>query len=181
MKRFLSFISAVNNGVGVVASILCLLNLVNVFYDAIARYFLADLFPFRVTSIGLQELEWHFFSATFMLGMAYALKKDGHVRVDIFYDKFSSKKKAMVNIFGTVVFLLPFIVLILIYGFNFAQNSFFLGEQSGDPGGLPYRFIIKSFVPLSGFFLLLSSIEYLAEQIYMIKTGQTHILEREKL
>ena len=169
MKRFLSFVSTVNSGVGVVASILCLLNLINVFYDAIARYFLAGLFPFRVTSIGLQELEWHFFSATFMLGMAYALKKDGHVRVDIFYDKFNDRKKAMVNIFGTVVFLLPFIILILIYGFDFAQNSFSLGEKSGDPGGLPYRFIIKSFVPLSGFFLFLSSIEYLSKQIEIFR------------
>ena len=71
----------ISDAIGYVAGVLMLLMLVNVFYDAIMRYL------FRSGSIALQELEWHFFSAMFLLGIAYALKEDGHVRVDIIYDR----------------------------------------------------------------------------------------------
>ena len=79
---------------GWVAGGLNLLMLLNVFYDSIMRYF------FNSGSIALQETEWHLFSMVFLFGIAYALKEDGHVRVDVLYDRFSPRWKAFVNILG---------------------------------------------------------------------------------
>ena len=79
---------------GWIAGGLNLLMLLNVFYDSILRYF------FSSGSIALQEMEWHLFSIVFLFGMAYTLKEDGHVRVDILYEKFSPRWKAIVNIGG---------------------------------------------------------------------------------
>ena len=69
----------------------------NVFIDVILRYF------FNSGSLALQELEWHMFSVMFLIGIAYALNEDGHVRVDFIYDNVSMRKKAYINIFGTLI------------------------------------------------------------------------------
>ena len=70
---------------GWVAGVLNLVMLLNVFYDAIARYF------FNTGSIALQEMEWHLFSMVFLFGIAYALREDGRVRVDVLYGRFSPR------------------------------------------------------------------------------------------
>ena len=92
---------------GWIAGFLNLIMLVNVFYDSIMRYF------FNSGSIALQEMEWHLFSVVFLFGMAYTLKEDGHVRVDILYDHFSPRWKAIVNIGGALLFLIPLSLLII--------------------------------------------------------------------
>src|SRR5210317_459396 len=89
---------------GWIAGFLNLVMLVTVFYDAIMRYF------FRSGSIALQEMKWHLFAIVFLFGIAYALKEDGHVRVDVLYDNFSPKWKAVVNITGAMIFLIPLAV-----------------------------------------------------------------------
>ena len=90
-----------SNLMGWIAGFLNLVMLVNVFYDSIMRYF------FNTGSIAMQEMEWHLFSVVFLFGMAYTLKEDGHVRVDILYDHFSPRWKAIVNIGGALLFLHP--------------------------------------------------------------------------
>ena len=92
---------------GWIAGLLNLVMLFNVFYDSIMRYF------FNTGSIAMQEMEWHLFSVVFLFGMAFALKEDGHVRVDILYDRFSPRWKAIVNIGGVLLFLIPLSVLII--------------------------------------------------------------------
>ena len=90
----------------------------------------------------------------FLLGAAYSLKHDRHVRVDVFYSRFSPKRKALVNFVGSVVFLVPF-CLVGIWGSQaFVTTSFMIGETSPDPGGLPARFILKAAIPI-GFLLVL--------------------------
>ncbi len=116
-------------------------------FDVIMRY------AFTWSSAAVFELEWHIFAAIFMVGSAYALKYDKHVRVDLFYSRFSDKQKAWVNLIGTLFFLFPFCIVIVITSIPFVQNSFKILETSPDPGGLPARFIIKSTIPL-GFILL---------------------------
>ena len=138
--RFFSFVT---RGCGVIACAAMILLLFNVFYDVITRYIFNDV------SICMQELEWHLFSIVFLLGTPFALTKDGHVRVDIFYEKWSDKVKAWVNLGGAMIFVLPFAVLVCWYGIDFAKDSYDMGEGSGDPGGLPYRWIIKSMIPVS--------------------------------
>lgn len=150
MNFSLKTIGKVIDVLGNVCSILMLLMIANVFYDVIMRYFFNDV------SIGMQELEWHLFAAMFMFGIAYTLKEDAHVRVDIFYDVMSAKKKAIINIFGSIVFALPITILILYYGYDYALDAYNMGEGSGDPGGLPHRWIVRSVIPLSSIFLILS-------------------------
>jgi TRAP-type mannitol/chloroaromatic compound transport system permease small subunit len=118
----------------------------NVFYDVVARY------AFNNVSIGMQEMEWHLYSVVFLLGIPYALRTDGHVRVDVFYTRWSNKTKAWINLVGAIIFVIPFAYLIGIYGYDFAVDSYNMGEGSGDPGGLPHRWIIKSVIPISAVF-----------------------------
>ena len=149
--------------VGYVAAALMLVMLANVFYDTIMRYF------FRSGSIALQELEWHVFSVVFLFGIPYALKTEGHVRVDILYDRFSYKWKAVVNIVGTLIFLIPLSVLIINGSTWFVHEAFSMNEISGDPGGLTHRYLIKAVIPLSFVFLVISAAGFIVRNIRVFR------------
>jgi TRAP-type mannitol/chloroaromatic compound transport system permease small subunit len=144
-----------SDGVGSFSAILLLLLVANVFYDVIMRYL------FNNVSIGMQELEWHLFSMIFLFGIAYTLKADGHVRVDIIYERLSVKRRAIIDILGTLLFIWPFCFLVAFYGIDFGHNAFVINEQSGDPGGLPYRWVIKSMISLAFICVLISSIGFM--------------------
>ena len=144
---------------GWIAGALNLVMLLNVFYDAIMRYF------FSSGSIALQEMEWHLFAIVFLFGIAYGLKEDGHVRVDVLYDGFSPRWKAIVNIAGTVLLLLPLSVLIVEGSVWYVQEAYNSGEVSGDPGGLPYRWLIKLVIPASFVFLIVSAAGFVIRNI----------------
>ncbi len=146
---------------------LCLVMLVNVFYDAIMRYF------FRTGSIALQELEWHLFAIVFLFGMAYTLKEDGHVRVDIFYEKFSPRWKAVVNIAGTLFFLMPLAFLIIKGSVWYVKEAYQMHEISGDPGGLHYRWLIKAVIPTSFVFLIVSACGFIIHNINVFRGVET--------
>jgi TRAP-type mannitol/chloroaromatic compound transport system permease small subunit len=122
-----------------------------VVYDASARYF------FSTGSIALQELEWHLFDVVILFGIAYTLRESAHVRVDIFYTNYSTKTKAFIEIFAALFFILPFSFLIIYIGIEFVQLSFLQHEASSNPGGLEYRFLVKSLMPLSFVFLVLQA------------------------
>ena len=107
LLRLQRYLDRFSDLMGWIAGVLNLGMLVNVFYDAIMRYF------FNTGSIALQEMEWHLFAMVFLFGIAYALKEDGHVRVDVLYDRFPARWKAVVNIAGTALLLLPLSVLIV--------------------------------------------------------------------
>lgn len=146
-----SFFDRFSNLMGWIAGFLNLVMLGNVFYDAIARYF------FNTGSIAMQEMEWHLFAVVFLFGIAYALKEDGHVRVDILYDRFSPRWKAIVNITGTLLLLLPLSVLIIEGSVWYVNEAFTSGEISGDPGGLTHRWLIKLAIPAAFIFLIVSA------------------------
>lgn len=148
---------------GWIAGILNLLMLLNVFYDAILRYF------FNSGSIAMQEMEWHLFAVVFLFGMAYALKEDGHVRVDVLYDHFSPRWKAVVNIAGTILFLLPLSLLIIEGSIWYVHEAYTSGEISGDPGGLTHRWLIKLVIPTSFVFLIVSAIGFVIQNINVFR------------
>lgn len=122
-------------------------------YDATIRY------VFSGGSVALQELEWHLFDVVVMLGIAYALRENAHVRVDIFYAGFSQKTKALVNMLSLLFFVLPLSLLIVFIGVDFVAISFAQNEASSDPGGLSYRFLVKSLLPLAFVFLSLQALK----------------------
>ncbi|ABC27326.1 TRAP-type mannitol/chloroaromatic compound transport system, small permease component [Hahella chejuensis KCTC 2396] len=153
---------------GLIAAGCFLLMLVNVFYDVVMRYL------FNQVSIGMQELEWHLFAAVFLLGVPYALRTDGHVRVDVLYEGWSDRLKAIVNMVGAIAFVTPFSLLVMYFGFGFTVDAFNLMEGSGDPGGLPYRWIIKSLIPLSSLLILLSGLGMITQALRVLLLGEKY-------
>jgi len=134
-------------------------------YDVAMRYL------FQSGSVALQELEWHLFAVVFLLGAAYTLKHDGHVRVDMIYQArfMGDKGRAWVDILGILFFLIPFSILIIVSSWPFIENAFNTGEISPDPGGLPYRFIIKSMIPLAFLLLLIQSVAMLIRCVQSLR------------
>jgi TRAP-type mannitol/chloroaromatic compound transport system permease small subunit len=125
-----------------------------VLMTAIVVYDVAMRFLFQSGSVMLQELEWHLFGMIFLLGAAYTYREGGHVRVEIFYQKLSRHQQAKINIFGNLLILSPVSMLVIWTSLPFVGNSFGYAETSPDPGGLPFRWLIKSAIP-AGFLLLL--------------------------
>lgn len=123
---------------------------------------------FSVTAAWIMELEWHLFALIFLLGAGYALKHDRHVRVDLFYAKFSPKDKALVNLMGTLIFLIPWCLLIIYTSYNYAYSSFEIGEGSPNPGGLPARYFIKFAITAGFCLLLLQALALAADSILVL-------------
>jgi TRAP-type mannitol/chloroaromatic compound transport system permease small subunit len=120
----------------------------------------------------MQELEWHLFAIIFLLSAGYTLSIDEHVRVDVFYSRFSEKKQAWINLFGSFFFLIPLCIILIISSENFVFISFRVGETSPDAGGLPARYILKAFIPISFLFLLLQGIAVVFKSLFKIRTGK---------
>jgi TRAP-type mannitol/chloroaromatic compound transport system permease small subunit len=163
MLKLEKFFDRFSDLMGWIAGGLNLLMLINVFYDSIMRYF------FNRGSIALQEMEWHLFAMVFLFGIAYALKEDGHVRVDILYDRFSPRWKAIVNIGGTLLLLLPLSVLVIEGSVWYVTEAFTSGEISGDPGGLSHRWLIKLVIPASFVFLIVSATGFVIHNINIFR------------
>lgn len=119
-----------------------------VFIDVVMRYL------FRTSFVFTQELEWHLFAFIFLIGAGYTLLHDGHVRVDIIYQRVGPKAKAWINLLGVLLFLIPGCVMVITTSWKFTANAFSIMEGSPDPGGIPFRFILKGCIPF-GFTLLL--------------------------
>lgn len=148
-------IDSVNKYIAYFTAIILALLVMLIVYDASARYL------FSSGSTALQELEWHFFDIIILLSISYALKHNAHVRVDVFYEKFSLKTQALINIIATLFFILPLSLLIVYIGIGFVEISFVQNEMSSDPGGLTHRWIVKSLMPLSFAFVALQAISEL--------------------
>jgi len=141
-------IDNLNNRIGQAIAWLSTLLVLVVCYDVFTRYFL------RISSVAVQELEWHIFAVLFLLGAAYTLKEEGHVRVDVLYTTLSPRGKAIIDLFGSLIFLLPFSILVIWTSQGFISMSYMIQETSPDPGGLPYRYLLKAMIP-AGFVLVL--------------------------
>lgn len=165
-----NFFNKFANAVGYLCAIATFLMMLNVFYDVIMRYF------FKSGSIGMQELEWHFFAFVMLYGMIFTLKEDSHVRVDILYDKFSNKKKAIINIIGTLFFLFPIVLLVAFNSIDFAIEAYTSGEESVNPGGLAYRWIVKAMIPTSFFLLAFYAFGFIIKNIKLYKGYDAPIL-----
>ncbi|QIB34171.1 TRAP transporter small permease subunit [Ancylobacter pratisalsi] len=110
-------------------------------------------YAFNVGSVAMQELEWHLMSPLTLLCIAYTIKHEGHVRVDILYVRFPAVVRQVIDLFSAVcVVALSAIVIFL--SWHYVMQSYNIGEGSPDPGGLPYRFLLKAMIP-AGFVLLL--------------------------
>ncbi len=147
IKRLCQGIDSLNEWVGRgVAWVTTGLVLV-VFVDVVMRYL------FNTSYVFTQELEWHVFAFIFLMGAGYTLLHDGHVRVDIIYQRLGPKGRAWINFIGVFFFMLPGCLMVILTSWKFAYNSWAIMEGSPDPGGIPFRFLIKGTITV-GFVLL---------------------------
>ncbi len=146
-RAYVRFVDRLNETIGFGVSWLTTLLVLVVCYDVFTRYLLKN------SMVAVQELEWHLFAVIFLVGAAYTLKQDGHVRVDLFYSRFSPRNRAWVDFVGSLVFLIPFCLVAIWSSKTFVASAYRIGETSPDPGGLPGRFVLKAAIPV-GFSLL---------------------------
>ena len=111
---------------------------------------------FSYGSVWAQELEWHLLAPLILFGIAYALQKGEHVRVDVAYTHFSAKNKERVNLLAALL-CLAISVLVIWLSIHYVQQSYVIGEKSSDPGGLTHRWVLKALIPIGFFLLLLQS------------------------
>ena len=137
--------------------------------DVFMRYSL------NISHVWVTELETHFFALIFLLGAAYTLNKDAHVRVDLFYANVSERRKAIINFFGVLLFLIPWCLVVLRASFRYAQNSFRINETSPDPGGLPALWIIKFSIFFAFILLILEAIAVLIRSIQVLMGKRTAV------
>lgn len=134
---------------------------------------------FNVGNVALQESVVYMHSFVFLLGAAYTLKHDGHVRVDIFYRPLSEKKKAVINIIGTLFLLMPVSLFILIISWDYVATSWELREGSQEAGGLEYRYLLKSALVLMPILVMIQGVAELIRDVLTLK-GEAHLVDEEE-
>lgn len=165
MKALLSLSSAIdrlNHIVGKSVGGLIVLTTLICAYNAIVRK------AFSISSNGLLEIQWYLFGAVFLLGAAYALKENAHVRIDILAARLPLKTQAWIDIAGYVLFILPLVGFVVIHGWTFAHNSFIVNEYSADPGGL-IRWPAKAVIVVGFLLLGLQVISELIKKVAQLK------------
>lgn len=167
LRRFSGFIDGLNDKLGVVIRWLALLMVLIGALSAVVRYF-ARSQQWTLNLTPATEAQWYLFSVIFLMGAAYGLNHDVHVRVDVMYERFSARTQAMIDMAGTILFLIPFSILMLYVSFPAVRVSWSIKEMSPDPGGLP-RYPIKALILVSFALLLLQAFSQLVKQIDVIR------------
>ncbi len=131
---------------------LTLLMVITTFVIVVLRY------GYNTGYIWMQESVLYMNAVVFLVGAGYTLKRDGHVRVDVFYREMSPKGKAICNLIGTLIFLLPVSIFILTISWEYVATSWGQNEVSREPGGIPYVYLLKSTILAMGVVVLLQGI-----------------------
>ena len=169
MMAFLDRLEALCRGVGHVIAWLTVGMVIVTAIVVIERYW------FESGSIRLQESVTYMHAAVLMLAAAYTLAAGDHVRVDIFYGRFSTTQKAWVNLLGTLLLLFPFCIFLIASSWDYVALSWDIKEASQEAGGLPFPFptLMKSFIPLAALLMLLQGIVILGRAISDLRSGTT--------
>lgn len=141
---------AIDRGIGWVgelASVLWTLLVLVILVQVVARY------AFGQGSIMMEELQWHLYAIGFMLGLSFTEIRERNVRIDVLAERFQPRTRLWIELLGTVLLFLPFTLIVIWYAMPFVATSWNLNEVSAAPGGLPYRWFIKSFI-VTAFVLL---------------------------
>jgi len=124
--------------IGKISSWLIFILVIMVSGDVLFRYF------FHLSSIAEQELQWHILAAIAMFGSAFTFQQGEHVRVDLFYSLYTDKIKNIMDILIVLLIIIPFSIFIIYLSSQYVMQSYINGEVSPDPGGLPFRYLVKS-------------------------------------
>ncbi len=167
LLRIGEWIDRFNQWVGSMISWLVLLMVLLGVYNAVTRK-LSHTIGVDLSSNAYIEGQWYMFSLVFLWGAAYTLKHGGHVRVDVIFSRVSERSRAWIDILGTLVFLIPFCLVVLWISVPYAADSWRIFEQSPDPGGLP-RYLIKSAIPVAFVLLLVQALSELAKRVAYLR------------
>lgn len=149
---------------GIIAAFLVSPLIFIIVYDVITRKFpvvrefttSVGLYDY-ITPTKLQEMQWHLHGAIFLLCFGYCYLKNAHVRVDVFRDAVTVRKKAVIELLGIILLSTPFLVLLIYFGFGFVSTSYTQGESSSALTGLSHRWIMKSILVFGIFIFLLAT------------------------
>lgn len=164
-----AFICRINSLIGHTFAWLVLGSAVLCFAVVVLRY------GFSTTHLWMQDLYVWLNGAMFMALAGYALLIDAHVRVDILYRPASVRRKAWLDMIGVVVFLIPFCVIVWLWGFEFVQRSWKLGEGSSNPGGMVGLWVLKTFILVFAVLVLLQGLAMLIRSV-LILSGRDELV-----
>ena len=156
-------VSALNEFAGYICAWLTTGLMLVVCFDVTTRY------VFNYSLVWVQELQWHLFAIIFLLGAGWTLAHDRHVRVDVFFSNMSPRWKAIINLLGTWVFLIPFCIIGFWFSQKYTMASFGMGEGSPNPGGLPARYLLKAAIPTSFALLFLQGLVMTQDNIQFLR------------
>lgn len=167
LSKTAGFLANINEMVGRALAWLTILMVLVTFMVVVLRY------AFNLGWIGMQESISYLHALVFMLGAGYAFKHEAHVRVDIFYQNFSTRRQALVNLLGNLLLLMPFCVFILVISFDYVAASWHIKEASPETGGLPYVYLLKTVIPAMAILLLLQAVAGSLENLVTLISGQS--------
>ncbi len=159
------FLDAIVLKVGAAISWLSLVLIAVVSVQVFLRYI------FNINLIQLEELQWHLYSTIVMFGLSYAMVNHSHVRVDIARIYFSPNLQRKIEIIGILFLMVPFMFIVIDHGIDFTMESLRVNERSNSPDGLPYRWIIKSVMPISFIFLFIASTSRVIRHLSYLMKG----------
>jgi len=119
-------------------------------------------YVFGIGRIEFEELQWHLYAAGFMIGIVACASRDRHVRVDVLRENMAPRTRDWIDLYGILLLQLPFLTLVFLSSLPFLADSFSVGERSASAGGLPYRWLLKSMLPLTFGLLFVTTLSQLA-------------------
>jgi TRAP-type mannitol/chloroaromatic compound transport system permease small subunit len=168
MLRVARAIDGLNGVIGRSASWLALVMVLVGAFNAVARY-LGRFLGVHLSSNAYIELQWYLFSVLFLLGAAYVLREDAHVRVDVLYGRLPERARGAINIAGTLLLLIPFAAFVLWVSAPVVRASWRVREMSPDPGGLP-RYPLKALILVCFALLLLQAVSELIKEVHRLRS-----------
>lgn len=177
LLRLSRIIDAVNEYLGRATYWLVLLMVLVGVWNVIGRYG-GYLLGRNLTSNALIEIQWYIFDIIFLLGAAYTLKRNEHVRVDVLYSTWNRKQRAIADLAGSVLFLIPFCIMVIYFSWDTILASWAIREGSPDPGGLP-RYPIKTMIIVGFVFLIFQGISEAIKNLAIV-TGHITATEAEE-
>ena len=142
--------------IGLAASWIWVVLLVVIVTNVVLRY------AFGEGRIEFEELQWHLYSIAFLLGIPYALMTDSHIRVDVYHERMSLRTRAWIDLYGLILLVIPFVLMVLWYSLPFVAVSYRIAEVSPSPGGLALRWLIKAMLPIAFALLLAAAVSRLS-------------------
>lgn len=168
MNRFLFFVDELNEKLGRLVAWLVVVIVLVGSWNAVAR-FLAKGIGRGVNLNALQDAQWYLFSLLFLLGAAHALRRDAHVRVDVFSSRASPRARNWINLLGATFLLIPFCIVVIWAAWPLVHDAWAVREASPDPGGLA-RYPIKTAIPIGFALLLLQGLSEWARSAHALRT-----------